>query len=697
MGLRLTDAKWMRGAFGLLPTARDRRNLSVPKSSADYKFADTTFGGNQALNSPPQSTRFADLKATGLLANIEYRDGKDQVDKSSTFENENNSGSYRMGRVYSKSIDDMAQYVHFRFGVAKYTGSIAFYANMYDRDAARLARTGEYSGVMRMLGGATGLAVMFALAPAAVIVPLLVVSNVLRYALNKKPSKYYYLKPTMNLYLQAVQAMADTQLLHHQLVPMLEPFNSDRYQEVTEEGNNIPIEEVYSQLPDIWKSDGRFDVYKAVNRYQTLANYQAKTIEEIYTNAADGESFQTALEKYMEDARKSATLKSQINDNDLSLSTLAYMYAENPAYQISEADEKKRVEVWGALRERYASAEGMSADGIVSEQLQADVTESANKKDGKVDVNQTSKTFWGSIGEFASDVLETTASEIRDGGQWVTFKVSGKSEVSDSFSNSSKEAEIASTLNGLSSSAKSLDVTFSGGKTGFDFVDSATSAVKNFLGGTLQAFNLSGLSAIYGSSFTDIPEVWDRSSASVASESITIQLRTPYGNDLSIFQDITLPLLFILAGVLPLSNGKQTYSSPFLCEMYARGRQNVRLGMFESVSVSRGVGNMGWRADGKMLACDVTIMVKDLAKIMHMPIVRDPSIFDDDNMYTDYMATIGGASLTQMTYNLEKVVFNLNKWKLSWKSAFSSGRIANSIANTMPARVLSGLTAGVSR
>ncbi|MCM2248804.1 hypothetical protein, partial [Klebsiella pneumoniae] len=83
---------------------------------------------------------------------------------------------------------------------------------------------------------------------------------------------------------------------------------------------------------------------------------------------------------------------------------------------------------------------------------------------------------------------------------------------------------------------------------------------------------------------------------------------------------------FILAGALPLSNGKQTYGQPFLCEMYSRGRQNIRLGMIESVQISRGVGNMGWRPDGKMLACDVTITVKDLSKVMHMPVVRDPSI-----------------------------------------------------------------------
>ncbi len=697
MAQRINDAKWIRGAFGLAPMARDRRNLSVPKTSANFKFGDTTFGGNQALNPPPQFTRFADIKATGLLANIDFREGNAAEDKSSIFENEDNAGSYRMGRHYSEVIDDNSQYVHFRFGVPKYTGAIAFFANMYDRDAARLAKTGEYSSIMRDAGTATGLAAMFIAIPMGVIIPLILTAQVLKFALNKKPSRYYYMKPTMNLYLQAVQAMADTQLLHHQLVPMWEPFNADRYQEVGEGDNKIPIEEVYSQLPDIWKSNGKFDIYKAVNRYQTLANYQAKTIEDLYSQAGSEEELQKMLEAYLDDARRTAIMKEQINDQALSLENLANLYAENPAYQINEKDEKSRAEAWGAIKERYASGQGQSADSITDEQLQSRLADAQKASDGKVDPNQTNESFWGSLFDFGGNVSEQLASELKDGGQWITFRVDNKSEMTDSFSNSFKEPEISSTLNSLSSKARSLEVSTSGGNTGFDFVDSAMKGVKNFMGGMLDSLHITGLAAIYGSSYTDIPEVWDSSSAAVGSQSFTLQLRTPYGNDLSIFQDITLPLLFILAGALPLSNGKQTYGQPFLCEMYSRGRQNIRLGMIESVQISRGVGNMGWRPDGKMLACDVTITVKDLSKVMHMPVVRDPSIFDDDNMYTDYMATIGGASLHQMTYSLEKMVFNLNKWKQSWKSAFMSGRVANTVANTMPARALSALTAGSAR
>jgi len=379
----------------------------------------------------------------------------------------------------------------------------------------------------------------------------------------------------------------------------------------------------------------------------------------------------------------------------MSLQALAMLYANNPLYQINEADEKARAQAYADVKARYASEHGISADSVTSEQDTAALGKVDD--DGRVNPDQTSGDFWSGITDFWNSAGEQFGAELKDGGQWITFKIDTSKEIADSFSNTSRDPDIASTMNSMTSKARSLEVSTSGGNTGFDFIDGAVKGVKEFVAGGLDTLNIAGLAAIYGSSYIDIPEVWESSSASVGTESMTIQLRSPYGNDMSIFQNITLPLCFLLAGALPLASGKQTHTSPFLCEMYCRGRQNIRLGMIESISITRGVGNLGWRPDGKMLACDVTITVKDLSKVMSMPVVRDPSIFDDDNKYTDYMATIGGASLHQMTYTMDKMVFNLNKWKQSWKSAFSSGRITNSISNSAPARVLAALSAAGSR
>lgn len=709
---RINDSTWVRRVFGLGRIARDRRNNSVPRTSADFKFADTSFGGNVAVNTSYQSCRFADIKATGLLADPDLRSPTKQT---SAFENENNSGSFRMGRRFSEIHDDNAQYVHFRFGVPKYTGSLGFFFNMYDRDAARLAKTGEYSSIMRDLGGVVGLGAMFVLFPLAVMVPLFIGAQTFKFLLGSKPSSYYFLKPTMNLYLQAVQAMADTQLLHHRLVPMWEPLSGEspvdlnpfddeskkqndggRYTEVGDSKNKLtaPLQEVYSLLPDIWKSNGKFDVFKATQRHQVLANYQARTMERIYADAADEKEMETKLELYVKNAKHTAIMHEQIKDDKMSLQKLAEVYADNPLYHLDEKEERERRKAVKEIEKRLGSAGGVNAQDIINEQESAELIKKISPAQQQ---EQTNGDFWNGLTDFYDNALEQFGSEIMDGSQWISFKVGAKGSVSDSFSNGTKEPEIASTLNSLSSKARSLDVSLSGGKVGIDVIDSITTGVKDFLGGALDTINLSGLTAVYNAAFVDIPDVLDSSSASLASESFTLQLRTPYGNDFSLFQDIAMPLNYILAGVLPMATGKQTHGHPFICEVISRGRTVVRLGVIDSVSITRGVGNMGWRTDGKALAVDVTVNVKDLSKIVAMPIIKDPSIFDDHNKYSDYMATLGGASLHNLTYDMERLVFNLNKWRQSWKSAFSSGRIANEVGNSIPGRMISVFTKGVAR
>jgi hypothetical protein len=687
---RTFDKQWVRGMFGLAKSQRGRSSFGgSPKSTADFKFADSTIGGNEAINPPYQFTRFADIKATGLLSR-DNPDIKDQIDVSEGFAVEDNAGSFRQGRDYSENYDDVAQYVHFRWGVPKYSGTVPFFANMYSRDAAILAKRGEYTSLMRGAGKIAGISAMFVALPAAVIIPFLVSSKVLGYIASKKTSRYFYLKPAMNLYLQSAQAMADTQLMYAELLPMWEPFSQDRYNEVGEEGSKVDMEQVYSMLPDIWKSSGKFDLFRAINRFQILANYQAKTLESLYSNSANEEQFQGMLNEYINQAKNTSIMEQQIDEKEMSLHHVIQAYASNPAYRVSDSEERAQADVHKALKEKFSK--GMSAEGITDEQISAKVSEASKQQDGKPTEDQDIFGFFGPMFNYFKDVGDTLGSELRDGGQWVTFRVNGNNSVSDSFSNTTKQPEIAEKLNSMSATARSIDASTSGGKTGFDLIDSITTGIKDFMGGALSTLNISGLAAIYGSSYVDIQDVYESSTAETATESFTIPLGGPYGNDLSRFQDITLPIILGLAGALPMSTGKQTYNSPLLCECYFQGRMAIRTGIIESIQLTRGTGNMGWRPDGKMLAAEMTITVRDLSRAMHMPIIRDPSIFDDDNKYTDYMATIGGASLHQMTYALEKVVFNLNRWKQSWKSAFMSGRHANSLSNTWVGRGLSAFT-----
>lgn len=694
---RLSNRSWLRGSFGL-ESSRDQRNFSVKREKSDFKFSDTTFGGNEALNAPPQFTMSADPKVGGLFTNYDLDSLNEDMDEFNIVSGSSTRGSYQQGRFYSKTIDDEAQHIYVRFGLPKWTGAAAFYANMYDDELGYLTKTGEYGSALRSFGKYGALAAMFVILPAAVILPLIVTTQVMKWAMGKKPSRYYYLNPTPHLYLQAVQIMAEAQLLHAQLVPMLDPFNADRYTDVSEEGNRTNMTEIYSMLPEIWKSDGRFDIYKAIGRFQATANYQHATLEELYNKSATREEYERGLRNYMRNARQTNLLKKQASEQDLSLVNLARRYAENPAYQLNEADEKARSKAWSAVKTKYADGgTGESADNIIKEQNTAKVAELNNAKSATVDVDQTSETFWDGIINFTDSVEESFKSSLRDGTQWVCFAVNGTESISDSFSNTTKEPEIANLINGAGATARRIETSTSGGKTGFDTIDAVIKGVSDVMAGAISALQITGLKAIYNSSHVNMPEVYESSTSSVGSIPITFQLRSPYGDDFSRFQNITLPLLFWLAAVWPLAAGKQTSNAPFLCEMYCPGRQITRLGIIESITVTRGVGNRGWRGDGKMLGCDVTVNIKDLAPEINMPVIRDAKIFDDDNAYTDYMAMLGGATLNQLTYALEKVTLNTNKWLYSWKNAFNAGRIGSAMGDGATGRMLSAFARTASR
>ena len=297
----------------------------------------------------------------------------------------------------------------------------------------------------------------------------------------------------------------------------------------------------------------------------------------------------------------------------------------------------------------------------------------------------------------ATKISTQALSELQDGAQWVTWRIDGRDTTQRSWSNSTKEPEISGKVNSMTSAARSLDVNTSGGKTGADFVDGAIENVKSALGGALDTLHLTGLAALYSQSVVDFPEVWDSSDTSGDDFTLNIPLRAWSGNDLDVFQEIIVPIAFWIAAVCPLSTGKQTYIHPFYLECYSRGRFAFRNAMVTNVSMTFGVGNLGWRKDGIPLSVDISVTIKDLSRVMHMPLVTDPGVFDDDNKFSDFMAVLGGASLHQRTKGIEMFNMNWNKWLMSWKSAASVSNIVNSVMDTPPARVVAAFMGGPSR
>lgn len=222
-------------------------------------------------------------------------------------------------------------------------------------------------------------------------------------------------------------------------------------------------------------------------------------------------------------------------------------------------------------------------------------------------------------------------------------------------------------------------------------------SAKEFVGGVGESLGVSGLGALMGNAFVDIPQVWQNSTADLPKSTYTMHLRTPYGNKMSRFMNLYVPLSMILAGALPKSTGKHSYDSPFLVEIFDKGRQQVRLGVIDSLQITRGVGNVGWTRNQEPLGIDVTFSVLDLSSILHMPMNASPGIFDEDNAYTDYLAVLGSLSLADQFYAGSRLRLSLTRKMASWRQWSSPAKYGMWAANTIPGQMLNAFAREASR
>lgn len=657
MGPLLRDAAWVRQSFLVRKEALenvDSQNRFF--SSASLKFVDTAPGGSFAINPPPQFTRAADPPVQGR-----------------------NPGSQGLGRYYSEAIDDHSQIISMRFGVPQFNSMTTFFTGFYNTGAGQLARTGRATSAFYYLGRAAGF-VISVMSWKLLAVHLLGVG--LKFMMQKPTSKYYYLKPAMPLYWNAVQTIVNHIAVNSGVVPRI---GGDTQKAVTGEYefDQAGLANLHKALPDVFKEGGGIDVYALANRAQRLARKHYKQWEST-NDSATNMNLTTSMDDYSRMVQNAAG--GPLTD-------------QKPDYQ-------SYMDKW---LDAQPSKPKESDDGNGVEKI-------AEKEEDKESQN--------------AGFLDFLQAELDDGAAFANFRVNYTGSVSESFSNSVGESEIAQKINSMSSSARSTSFNLAGGNIDDGVVGKTIGAVlgaaKDVATGVMDQMGVSGLAMLGGAAFVDIPKHWQSSSASLPRMNYTIQLVSPYGNPISRLINLHLPLAMLLAGALPLSTGKQSYTSPFLVEVYDQGRCQTRLGMIDSLSITRGVGNLGFNADNQCLAIDVSFSIVDMSSVLHMPISEGISltnvaagavagglaggaagaaagaavasgVFDDDTVFSDYMAVLGGMGLADQIYSIRKLKLNLTRKLADFERWTSPAFYASFVGDTPPARLISAFYKGVDR
>jgi hypothetical protein len=654
-------------------------------STAQLKFTDTTPGGSFAINPPPQFCRFTDPRVKGLA-----------------------NGSPGLGRYYNEAIEENSQLINLRFGVPKFNSLTTFFGGFYNSGAGQLARTGRSTDAFYAIGKAAGFVVSIMSWKLLFVHALGYASN---FVLQKPSSKFYYLKPTMPLYWNAVQTIVNQIAVNMGIVPRLGGNDV-----MTTIGNNYQFDssgqaKLHALLPDIINTSGSIDVFSMANKAQRLARQFAKLQE------------------------------AQLSETDFTLSS-AIQSIFTTKISDTPVDYATYLKKWvsGTAQAQLASSTASGAE-VGTEQL--DSSASAN-----------------------SGFFDFLKAELDDGGAFATFRVNYTGAVGESFSNSVGESDIAQKMNSTSASAREMKFNFAngnlmGGAAGA-LLQTVSGAITDVVSGALDGLHLSGLAALGGSAFVDIPKHWQSSMASLPHSTYTINLNSPYGNPVSRLINLWVPVAMLLAGTLPLSTGTQSYTSPFICELYDQGRCQTRLGMIESLSITRGTGNTGFNNRNEALGLEVSFSIVDMSSVLHMPIHAGfgmtaatalgnaggvlggvsgavlgsgagvvgaavvggagatagtaigfatgtaidtasaavdtfANIFDDDNSFTDYMAVLGSMGLEDQIYSWKKFKLKATMQAAQWKSWTSAAHFASFMGDTSVARVASAIFKGTAR
>ena len=638
----ILDRSWAKNSFMIsdnqIENTGDIENRYW--STASSKFTDTRLGCNIGINSKPQFTRYSDTRVKGRLS------GRANVSINNT------TGNFGMGRYYSEAIDDPAQIIYLRFGVPQFNSLTNFLSRAFDPELTSLARTGRGTSVFYDLAKLAGTAAAVIAFPA--IAAVVVAGKLISSLFIRQTSKFYTMKPTMHVYWSTVNTLVNTIAINKGIFPKI--MNSESEERL---GRPFKLDEEYISaiselMPDVLGENKLFDMYALANKAQRLAN-QLFISDFDKLNNGTSTDYTGYLQKELSGKGSHVTYIS----NDNNAPTFPALINKLISFGYYKKDEDPE------------SKEQMELDPRIDKE--------AEKGDEKKDTGWT--------GEF----FNYFDAEFRGGSQFASFRVDYTGPVSESFGNSVAESDLSQKLNSTSSQMRQARFSFAdgniagGGALG-EMVQSAIGAAKDIALGALDGMTMgfSGLIAgLGGAGYIDIPKHWQSSSASLPRTSYTLQLISPYGNAISQMQNIYIPLSMLLAGALPLSTGKQSYTSPFLCQLYDKGRCQVRLGMIESLSINRGVSNLAYDIKGNVLAIDVTFSVVDLSSIMHMP-VSTGNIFgsdmtlDEDNILSDYLAVLAGQDIYSQIYPMSKAKLTLAK-KLVGASKVTSPAYWNSM------------------
>ena len=248
----------------------------------------------------------------------------------------------------------------------------------------------------------------------------------------------------------------------------------------------------------------------------------------------------------------------------------------------------------------------------------------------------------------------------------VYFYINSDAQVSESFSNMTRQSEIAGKVNSISDRAAEIQF-LAGGVMGAVGASGLTSGLGEMGEGMINSIKNSGLegntlipgvnssgAGIFNSLIKNLstmvagskmifPEIWADSNFARA-YNVTIKLVSPDSDRLSIFLNIFVPLIHILGFVLPRSTASNAYASPFLVQCWYKSMFHIDMGMITSCDIVKGETGQ-WSEDGLPTQVTVQLQIKDLYNVLSQASGSNGNQILSNPAQMDYIANLCGVNI----------------------------------------------------
>lgn len=256
------------------------------------------------------------------------------------------------------------------------------------------------------------------------------------------------------------------------------------------------------------------------------------------------------------------------------------------------------------------------------------------------------------------DEVDKVSDLIKGTHQYLSFYVDPSTSFNESTSNDVSKSSIESKFESMEGTVKELAFfanayalkdmesmvsgTFSSVLDGLSNMGSEEGFFKNLFGRSKEIVNGSNLI---------FPEVWG-DAAYNKSYSISIDLKSPYGDAHSIYLNVFVPMMHILALALPKQTTANTYAAPFIVKMFAKGWFSCEMGIIDSLQIEKG-SEQSWSVDGLPTQVKINLSVKDLYSNLMMSPSNKPSLFFSNQGMMEFLCATCGIDLSKTNIELK--------------------------------------------